>query len=241
MASPSAVRASEAVVAPVPPLARASVPPRVSVPESVMGPPVKVRPVVPPEPLMLVTVPDPPPLVAIVVPEMVRPDPTVNQVTVPAESSQKAMRSALGSVRAAPVPPRDSAKVPVVMEDAERLVKLEPLPAVVRMVPATFPPARSAVPIVRDPPAMVVMLPAFWPAVPYIIREPPLPPLARNSVASAPCICSWPPAPPVKGVKLAPPVNRIWPSAFWPAPAERPSMMPWMMAPDMVTPVLLVR
>lgn len=47
------------VAAPVPPLATASVPPKVSVPLEVIGPPVKVRPVVPPEPSTLVTVPVP--------------------------------------------------------------------------------------------------------------------------------------------------------------------------------------
>ena len=41
----------------VPPLAMASVPPRVKVPLSVIGPPPRVRPVVPPEPVTLVTVP----------------------------------------------------------------------------------------------------------------------------------------------------------------------------------------
>ena len=45
------------VVTPVPPLATASVPARVSVPEVVTGPPEKVRPVVPPDALTLVTVP----------------------------------------------------------------------------------------------------------------------------------------------------------------------------------------
>ena len=55
----------------VPPLAIPSVPPSVSVPEDVTGPPVKVMPVVPPEASTLVTVPttveaikiEPPPLV----------------------------------------------------------------------------------------------------------------------------------------------------------------------------------
>ena len=56
---PSAVRAAEAVVAPVPPLAKANVPPKVNVPLEVIGPPVKVRPVVPPEPSTEVTVPTP--------------------------------------------------------------------------------------------------------------------------------------------------------------------------------------
>jgi hypothetical protein len=56
---PSAVLAAESVVAPVPPLAIANVPPRVNVPEVVIGPPVKVRPVVPPEPFTDVTVPVP--------------------------------------------------------------------------------------------------------------------------------------------------------------------------------------
>ena len=45
------------VVTPVPPLATLSVPPSVSVPDVVIGPPVRVRPVVPPDPLTLVTEP----------------------------------------------------------------------------------------------------------------------------------------------------------------------------------------
>ena len=43
----------------VPPLATPSVPPKVSVPDDVIGPPVKVKPVVPPEPSTEVTVPTP--------------------------------------------------------------------------------------------------------------------------------------------------------------------------------------
>ena len=46
-----------AVEVPVPPFATASVPPSVNVPELVMGPPVKVRPVDPPEALTEVTRP----------------------------------------------------------------------------------------------------------------------------------------------------------------------------------------
>ena len=57
--APNAVKASGAVVDPVPPLATASVPPRVNVPDAVIGPPVKLKPVVPPEPSTLVTVPTP--------------------------------------------------------------------------------------------------------------------------------------------------------------------------------------
>jgi hypothetical protein len=46
-------------VNPVPPLATANVPPSVSVPVVVIGPPVKVSPVAPPDPLTLVTEPLP--------------------------------------------------------------------------------------------------------------------------------------------------------------------------------------
>ena len=46
-------------VMPVPPLATAKVPPRVSVPVPVIGPPVSVSPVVPPDPLTEVTLPLP--------------------------------------------------------------------------------------------------------------------------------------------------------------------------------------
>ena len=49
------------VVVPVPPLATASVPASVIVPEVVIGPPEVVRPVVPPETATEVTVPEPPP------------------------------------------------------------------------------------------------------------------------------------------------------------------------------------
>jgi len=45
------------VVAPVPPFATFNVPPRVKVPDTVIGPPVSVSPVVPPEPSTLCTVP----------------------------------------------------------------------------------------------------------------------------------------------------------------------------------------
>ncbi len=54
---PRAVRAPVAVVAPVPPLSRSSVPPSVSVPAVVIGEPVNVRPVVPPDADTDVTVP----------------------------------------------------------------------------------------------------------------------------------------------------------------------------------------
>lgn len=53
------MNAAEAVVWPVPPLAMASVPPIVIVPEETIGPPVVVRPVVPPLTSTLATAPDP--------------------------------------------------------------------------------------------------------------------------------------------------------------------------------------
>ena len=56
-AAPSAVRAAPAVLAPVPPLPIASVPPSVKVPAEVMGEPLNVRPVVPPDAATEVTVP----------------------------------------------------------------------------------------------------------------------------------------------------------------------------------------
>jgi hypothetical protein len=55
------VSAVAASVAPVPPLAKANVPASVSVPDVVIGPPLKVKPVVPPEAATDVTVPAPPP------------------------------------------------------------------------------------------------------------------------------------------------------------------------------------
>jgi hypothetical protein len=58
--APKFVSAVAASVAPVPPLATPSVPPRVSVPVDVIGPPVNDRPVVPPLASTLLTVPVPP-------------------------------------------------------------------------------------------------------------------------------------------------------------------------------------
>ena len=58
MARPRLVLAPLAVMAPVPPLSRSSVPPRDSVPLEVIGPPEKLIPVVPPSALTLVTLPE---------------------------------------------------------------------------------------------------------------------------------------------------------------------------------------
>ena len=55
--APRLVRAAVAVIAPVPPLVIASVPPSVSVPLVVIGPPEKVSPVAPPEASTDVTLP----------------------------------------------------------------------------------------------------------------------------------------------------------------------------------------
>ena len=55
---PRPVRAVTCVVPPVPPLATASVPLSVSVPEVVIGEPLNVRPVVPPDAATDVTVPE---------------------------------------------------------------------------------------------------------------------------------------------------------------------------------------
>jgi len=63
--APRLTRALGAVVAPVPPLAIASVPPIVIVPPAVIGPPLVVRPVVPPLTSTLVTVPAPVPLAPV--------------------------------------------------------------------------------------------------------------------------------------------------------------------------------
>ena len=69
------------VVTPVPPLATASVPANVIVPDVVMGPPLVVRPVVPPLTATLVTVPVEPPETAMLIPPdvlvTVIPDPAV--------------------------------------------------------------------------------------------------------------------------------------------------------------------
>ena len=111
-AAPRLVRAPAAVVALVPPLATASVPARVIVPEVVTGPPDVVRPVVPPEIATLVTVP-PASVEDRVVSEICSPDPTVRNLVAPVESSQKNIRSASGSVSYAPVPPLASGRFPV--------------------------------------------------------------------------------------------------------------------------------
>lgn len=77
------VRASAAVVAPVPPFATTSVPPKVRVPAPVIGPPLNVKPVVPPAASTEVT--EPPPAVELRVPELNdKPDPTVTLLKPPA-------------------------------------------------------------------------------------------------------------------------------------------------------------
>ena len=74
------------VVTPVPPLATASVPASVTVPEEVIGPPLVVNPVVPPETSTLVTEPAPGPVNATVMAPlplvMVTPEPAVRVVFV---------------------------------------------------------------------------------------------------------------------------------------------------------------
>ena len=74
------IRALPAVVAPVPPLARARVPESVSVPEDVIGPPENDIPVVPPDALTDVTVPEPPEAAMVTLPAplvIVMPEPAV--------------------------------------------------------------------------------------------------------------------------------------------------------------------
>lgn len=77
--------APEALVAPVPPFAIASVPPSVNVPVVVIGEPVNDRPVVPPDAATEVTVP-PPAVDAMEIPPalfvMVMPEPAVNVALV---------------------------------------------------------------------------------------------------------------------------------------------------------------
>lgn len=76
-----AIPAAANVDAPVPPLAIASVPARVTVPDEVIGPPLVVKPVVPPETSTLVTEPAPGPEKATVMAPlplvMVTPEPAV--------------------------------------------------------------------------------------------------------------------------------------------------------------------
>ena len=77
-----AIPAAANVDAPVPPLAIASVPASVTVPEEVIGPPLVVKPVVPPETSTLVTEPAPGPEKATVMAPlplvMVTPEPAVS-------------------------------------------------------------------------------------------------------------------------------------------------------------------
>ena len=77
-----AIPAAANVDAPVPPLAIASVPARVTVPEEVIGPPLVVNPVVPPETSTLVTEPAPGPVNATVMAPLplviVTPEPAVS-------------------------------------------------------------------------------------------------------------------------------------------------------------------
>ena len=81
-----AIPAAANVDAPVPPLAIASVPARVTVPEEVIGPPLVVKPVVPPETSTLVTEPAPGPVNATVMAPLplviVTPEPAVRVVLV---------------------------------------------------------------------------------------------------------------------------------------------------------------
>ena len=70
------------VVTPVPPLATASVPANVIVPDVVIGPPLVVSPVVPPLTATLVTVPEDAPERAILMP----PDELVTEIPEPAVS-----------------------------------------------------------------------------------------------------------------------------------------------------------
>ena len=80
-AAPRLRRAPEALVAPVPPDATARVPPSVSVPEVVIGEPVKERPVVPPDAATEATVPAPAVDVMVMPPAlfvMLMPDPAVS-------------------------------------------------------------------------------------------------------------------------------------------------------------------
>ena len=81
-----AIPAAARVEAPVPPLATANVPARVTVPEEVIGPPEVVKPVVPPETSTLVTEPAPGPVNATVMAPlplvMVTPEPAVSVVLV---------------------------------------------------------------------------------------------------------------------------------------------------------------
>ena len=119
--------APEALVAPVPPDAIASVPASVSVPEVVMGVPVKERPVVPPDAATDVTVP-PPAVDEIVIPPalfvMLMPEPAVRVAFVSVLPVLLPMSNCPSVYEVWPVPPlatgsavpdRDTASVPDVV------------------------------------------------------------------------------------------------------------------------------
>jgi len=91
----NALNAADAVVCPVPPLAIARVPAKVTVPDVVTGPPLVVRPVVPPLTLTLVTVPEPP---------------LAGEETHPVPLEVSTLPFVPGEVR--PVPPLAAASVP---------------------------------------------------------------------------------------------------------------------------------
>jgi hypothetical protein len=100
----SALIAPDAVVCPVPPLAITNVPPIVSVPVVVIGPPVNDNPVAPPEPLTEVTVPVPE-VILMLLTLVIRPLlSTVNTGTVVADPYVLAVT---------PVVDNDVAKLPV--------------------------------------------------------------------------------------------------------------------------------
>lgn len=98
----SALIAFEAVVCPVPPFAMPRVPPMVSVPDAVIGPPANVRPVVPPEPDTDVTVPGVKPRAVVTSAErrVTAPVRELNDVTPPATPDEAAvMRPYASTVR----------------------------------------------------------------------------------------------------------------------------------------------
>jgi len=176
---------------PVPPLAGASVPARVTVPEEVIGPPEVVKPVVPPETSTLVTEPAPGPVNATVMAPlplvMVTPEPAVSVAGVSVLPVVLPISSCPLVKLVWPVPPLATPRVPV-MSAVDRLTASQDalVPSLCRYllaadvcdgskllsaaaaVDAPVPPsatARSVMPVML-PPVMVAELDVIGPVTP---------------------------------------------------------------------------
>lgn len=193
----------------------ASVPPRVIVPEPVMGPPLAVRPVVPPLTLTLVTVPAYAVDHEAVVPLLVRTAPLTPMpnrpaalVPVPRIRSPVAVigERALNAAEAFvwPVPPLATAKVPPsvnvplltigLLDDAETVSPVEPLDRPTEVTvppPPPPPPVDEIVMLPVDPettmfvPAVIDVTPVFVSVMPPVDPDVEIPAPAETEVTPA--------------------------------------------------------